>query len=217
MNVKQICQGDAGLAVTYWGYGVVGSVLLGIPLAFVTPGSVLAIFAAFSCIGYALLVNFGVWRAAGKYQGPKIWSFLARAAIVLALAFVVIGIGAAILIPRNINSNHVENGNTKAPDIAQNVGCKRTMTDVRAQRPDWANLSDDSLVNLIRNAYYPENTVDEIAKMLCVELTLPKQLEKLGPVDSWRYDSCRKEAAHAPTTIGVNIGLGLCKKRFGQS
>lgn len=103
--------------MTYWGYGVVGSILLGIPLIFVTPGSAPAILAVFLCVGYAILVNVGIWRAAGKYQGLRIWSFLAKAAIVAPL----IGIGAAILIPAIASGNHAKDyrpaDNQKAEEV----------------------------------------------------------------------------------------------------
>lgn len=40
--------------------------------------------------------------------------------------------------------------------------------------------------------------------------------KKLGPIDQWRYDSCRSEAAKAPTERGVGVSLQLCREKFGQ-
>ena len=43
---------------------------------------------------------------------------------------------------------------------------------------------------------------------------IPKK--ELGPVDRWRYESCRESAIKAPTTAGVNRGLRICDERFNQ-
>jgi hypothetical protein len=220
MQIKNIWRGDAGLAATYWGYGMLGGALLSIPLAFVTPGSIPAIIAVLSFVLYFVLVYVGIWRAAAKYQGPKIWAFLPRAAIVLTLVPVVIGIGAAIVIPSVSNQKHAQDDRLKAPAATQVAGeCKRSMDnikEIRAKRPEWANLSDESVVEVLHQTDYPELTKEQLAWEICVELTPPKQPAKLGPIDAWYYDSCRKEAAHAPTPQGVNIGIRLCRERFDQ-
>lgn len=39
---------------------------------------------------------------------------------------------------------------------------------------------------------------------------------ELGPIDRWRYDSCRTEASKAPTKEGVRAGLQVCHEKFGQ-
>ena len=220
MQIKNIWRGDAGLAVTYWGYGMLGGALLSIPLAFVTPGSTPAIIAVLFFVVYFILVYVGIWRAAAKYQGPKIWAFLPRAAIVLTVASVVIGIGAAIVIPNASNGNHAQNGRLKAPAIPKVAGeCKHSMDnikEIRAKRPEWANLSDEMVVDIVREVYYPELTKEQLAWEICVTLAPTKQPANLGPIDAWYYDSCRKEAAHAPTAQGVNTGIQLCRERFDQ-
>lgn len=99
MSIRNVWRGDAGLALTYWVYGVLGGAVLGIPLAFVTPGSALAIIEVFCLVTFLIWVNVGIWRAAGKYKGPKIWSFLSRAQLIFVLVSLVIGIAAAVLIP----------------------------------------------------------------------------------------------------------------------
>lgn len=45
-------------------------------------------------------------------------------------------------------------------------------------------------------------------------VTLKKK--ELGPIDSWRYESCQKEAAKAPTELGVRVGTRICREKFGQ-
>ncbi len=48
------------------------------------------------------------------------------------------------------------------------------------------------------------------------ELDLSQFQKKLGPFDRWRYESCQKEAAQAPTPQGVGVGLRICREKFGQ-
>lgn len=220
MKIKNIWGGDAGLAVTYWGYGMLGGALFSIPLAFVTPGSIPAIIAVAFFILYFVLVCVGTWRAATKYQGPKIWAFLPKAAIVVTVASLMIGIGTAIIIPSASNGKQAQNSRLKEPAVAQVAKeCKRSMDnirEIRAKRPDWSNLSDEGVVNVIRELYYPELTKEQLAWEICVTLKSPKQLATLGPIDAWNYQSCRKEAAQAPTPQGVNIGIQLCRERFDQ-
>ena len=42
-------------------------------------------------LGYGILVMMGIWRAANKYHGAKIWSLLAK-------AYVIFGAGMTIFI-----------------------------------------------------------------------------------------------------------------------
>lgn len=44
----------------------------------------------------------------------------------------------------------------------------------------------------------------------------PPPKRELGPIDRWRYDSCRTEASKAPTKEGVRAGLQVCHEKFGQ-
>jgi hypothetical protein len=56
--------------------------------------------------------------------------------------------------------------------------------------------------------------MQRLEKMKEENPALPKP--KLGPIDKWRYESCQKEAAQAPTQFGVTTGLRLCREKFGQ-
>lgn len=40
---------------------------------------------------------------------------------------------------------------------------------IRAKRPDWSNLSDDSVVNVIRQSYYPDLTSEQIASEIGIK------------------------------------------------
>lgn len=47
-------------------------------------------------------------------------------------------------------------------------------------------------------------------------LEAQKQKKELGPIDKWRYESCRESATKAPTIVGVNRGLRICDEKFSQ-
>jgi hypothetical protein len=49
-----------------------------------------------------------------------------------------------------------------------------------------------------------------------LEAVEPPPKRELGPIDRWRYDSCRTEASKAPTKEGVRAGLQVCHEKFGQ-
>ena len=83
--ITNLWAGRAGLARTYWGWGVLGGLAWAVPLSLVTPGSFTAILAVLALVAYYVVVNTGVWRAATLYQGPAIWAGLAKAASGLGL------------------------------------------------------------------------------------------------------------------------------------
>lgn len=64
-------------------------------------------------------------------------------------------------------------------------------------------------------------TIEDLIKQGIQYTPDPKEPEpppkrELGPIDRWRYDSCRTEASKAPTKEGVRAGLQVCHERFGQ-
>lgn len=86
--ISKVWNGEAGLARTYWLYGVAACFLLGIPLGSVRPGSSPAIALATVFGAYLWWVNMGIWRASNKYDGPAIWAGLAKLAVVVSMLFV---------------------------------------------------------------------------------------------------------------------------------
>ena len=95
--IAQIWKGQAGLAKTYWGWGMLGGLLWGIPLSTVTPGSAVAVLALLVFVAYFVVVNTGIWRAASQYQGLAVWAGLAKVAAVIGfvtIAAVVLAIAA---------------------------------------------------------------------------------------------------------------------------
>ena len=87
--IVNLSSGNYSLAQTYWLYGVVGGVVLGIPFSFITSNFITSIGTGwiftylFSIVIYQITVLFGVWRSSDKYSGPKIWAILAKLAVIL--------------------------------------------------------------------------------------------------------------------------------------
>lgn len=81
--IAQVWKGQAGLAKTYWGWGLLGGLLWGVALSAVTPGSLPAILALLVFAAYFVIVNTGIWRAASQYQGLAVWAGLAKVAAVI--------------------------------------------------------------------------------------------------------------------------------------
>lgn len=88
----RIWYGDAGLAMSYWIYGVVAGFIWGIALRILNPvpGSSIAKLFLACMAAYFIVVYVGIWRAASKYQGNKVWSSLARFVVVLGALVTVV-------------------------------------------------------------------------------------------------------------------------------
>lgn len=96
--IAQVWRGQAGLAKTYWGWGLLGGLLWGVTLSAVTPGSLAAILALLVFAAYFVIVNTGIWRAASRYQGMAVWAGLAKVAAVIGfvtIAAVVLAVASA--------------------------------------------------------------------------------------------------------------------------
>lgn len=105
------------------------------------------------------------------------------------------------------------------PAMAQNTPpprCSITMAEARSRAPELNSLSEYAFMQAIQRHYYPHLELEQVASALCVTLTPPFVPRDLSKIDQWRYDSCRKDAAQAPTSQGVNIGMRLCNEKFGQ-
>lgn len=82
--ISHIWNGNAGLAMTHWVYGVVGGFAWGIALVVLqpVPGSGTAKVFLGCWAAYFAFVYVGEWRAANKYQGKRIWASLAKFGVV---------------------------------------------------------------------------------------------------------------------------------------
>ena len=95
--LKRLMDGDFGLAKTYWLYGVLVNIVISlmfeIPVISESLGLILILLLA--TIIYTISLMIGIWKAANRYTGKKVWAFLAKIAVVLGviqMAVLVIGL-----------------------------------------------------------------------------------------------------------------------------
>jgi hypothetical protein len=97
-TLAEVWSGRAGLAKTYWGWGVAGSIGWAVIISGVKPGSAMAWVAATVFIAYFIAVNVGVWRAANQYLGQKVWAILAKLAVASFPIFLVLGTASTLVL-----------------------------------------------------------------------------------------------------------------------
>lgn len=79
---SKLSNGDFGLARTYWLYGVVVGIVINLVIQVVPSIGAIAVVLALATV-YQVMVLLGIWRAATRYQGRKVWAILAKFAAVL--------------------------------------------------------------------------------------------------------------------------------------
>ncbi len=85
---EKFLNGDFGLAKTFWLFYFIPNGLLNFLTRKVPNEQYDWIYGLFSI--YLLPVMLGIWRAADRYEGSKIWSFLAKFTIILGLISLII-------------------------------------------------------------------------------------------------------------------------------
>ena len=100
--IARLWRGDIALWKTFWLFGAVGGLILGLPVF----GAMLALtdvpddataLQFVSALGFLLVyliwVSVGIWRAAGNYRGDRAWAVGAKLAVaVLALNVVILAV-----------------------------------------------------------------------------------------------------------------------------
>ncbi|MDD4929608.1 MAG: hypothetical protein PHP85_10055 [Gallionella sp.] len=83
--VENLFTGNLGLAMTYWVYGVLGGIVWVVAIFSLNPepeGDLIKlVWGLFAC--YYFVVYVGVWKAANKYIGSKVWAVLAKFAVIV--------------------------------------------------------------------------------------------------------------------------------------
>ena len=92
--IKQLIDGDFGLAKTYWLYFVLGSNLLWLLLMFPISASSLGLIvvSTLAVIAYDIVVLTGIWNSASRYTGSMIWSVLAKIIVGANAVFLVFAV-----------------------------------------------------------------------------------------------------------------------------
>lgn len=96
---QRLWNGEAGLATSYWGYGVAAGFIWGLALGALkpAPGSSTAQLLLACMAAYFFCTYVGIWRAADKYQGKKAWSALAKVSVVLGALVTVLPVVVGLL------------------------------------------------------------------------------------------------------------------------
>lgn len=83
---SQVVNGDFGLATTYWVYGFLAAILWAVAIAAISPepGSTLFKAVFFILAAYYIIVYIGIWNAASKYNGRKVWAIFAKFQVLMA-------------------------------------------------------------------------------------------------------------------------------------
>ena len=78
--IKKFLKGDLGLFKTYWLITIPICLAIGIfkQLFFLEPASIPAIIWVLSVLVTIPLTTIGIWNAATKYEGNKIWKWIAK-------------------------------------------------------------------------------------------------------------------------------------------
>ena len=77
-------RGDVPLVITYWGFGVVGTLsIYGISSVIIEAytNKFLALYLLAMMVFYQLFVSVSVWRSSKKYRGKNVYAILAQAAV----------------------------------------------------------------------------------------------------------------------------------------
>ena len=93
--LRRVWAGEVSLPVTFWLWGVVGRMVAAVALLFALRQPALMLLAVLLNLAYYILIVIAIWRSAGRYTGPRIWSDLARLGLVLG---VLQGIGRLLLL-----------------------------------------------------------------------------------------------------------------------
>lgn len=85
--IENLWDGNLGLAMSYWVYGVLGGFVWGVGILAIKPepDSDLIKFLGFLFAIYYFVVYVGTWKAANKYVGNKAWAILAKFAIIVVV------------------------------------------------------------------------------------------------------------------------------------
>ncbi len=97
-QVTALWRGEVPLAKTGWLYGLLGLLLLAIPITLLSglglaPGAkplLLALSAAI--LLYAPFIAVAIWRSAGKYRGKFAWRLLAKGSVLFVALEVAVGL-----------------------------------------------------------------------------------------------------------------------------
>jgi hypothetical protein len=108
--ISRLWRGDTTLLKAFWVWGVIGVIglaaaaqltFMGLLMSGLVSGVLfIGLVITAAILAYLVLVLVGIWRSAGKYSGPRLWKFSARAAVVI-VGF--LNIASAVLVGKHMS------------------------------------------------------------------------------------------------------------------
>ena len=85
--LENLWEGNFGLAKTYWVFGVLGGIVWSVGIAALNPDPEERTmeFVLFLLACYYFFVYVGIWQAANKFVGSKVWAILAKFAVIITV------------------------------------------------------------------------------------------------------------------------------------
>ncbi len=99
-QVAALWRGQVPLGKTGWLYGLIGLLLLIVPLTLISSLGLgpstreLMLALSVATLLYAAFIAVAIWRAAGNYQGRRAWRLLAKGSVVFVGLQAVVGFAA---------------------------------------------------------------------------------------------------------------------------
>jgi hypothetical protein len=100
--VRQLWRGDVRLPITYWVFGALVGLAVGLAymviefnymkIANSSFGPFLLLFLAIIVIIHQMFWSIATWRSARKYNGSRVWSVLARVAVVIGVIQIIVAV-----------------------------------------------------------------------------------------------------------------------------
>jgi len=84
-NQNSFLGGGLGLAKTYWIFGFIGSFIIKMIMTAMIMNGASVAFIILLGLGYSIPVWIAIWNSATQYKGLKLWSILAKIAVVFGV------------------------------------------------------------------------------------------------------------------------------------
>lgn len=130
-------RGEQSLAMTYWVFGVLGGLVFRVifevldrhvfHISAMKGGEALYLLALLLFFVYFIIVYVGIWRSAGRYEGPGAWTVLARVLVVLgtlSLAY------AATEVHENLTLERLDSSKLAELEVVLNKGLPTQVDEV---------------------------------------------------------------------------------------
>jgi hypothetical protein len=89
----KLANGDFGLSRTYWLFGVLPAIGVNLLSNFAVTSVGGLFLLTLSYGAYDIFVIMGVWRAAKRYDGPRLWVYMAKAFMILGAIGLTVSLG----------------------------------------------------------------------------------------------------------------------------